>query len=120
MSKVNLAKPRRGSAGGSGFSLGAVIAIVLVAALVVSAGFLFIPRLTHHCDNCGQFFLGTGYEANIITNTLTGLAGNEDKILCLDCAVREHALEIAAGSSIKDFERPLFDFLEEQDETEGE
>ncbi len=119
MSKSSF-RSKRSSIAGARFPLGGVIALVIVVALVVSAGFIFIPRLTHHCDNCGEFFWGTGYRANVLTNTLTGLAGNADKTLCLDCAIREHALEIVAGSSISDFELPLFDFLEDQTAAEGE
>lgn len=112
---VKLARPS-----GSGGGLIPVIALVLAAALVVGAAVILVPRLTHHCDNCGDFFFGTGYYANIVTNTLTGLAGVDDKILCVDCAVTEHAIAIATGSSISDFERPLFEFPETQPETEGE
>lgn len=117
MSKIKLTRPRRSRAGSG---IGMIIALVLVVAIVVAAGVILIPRLTHHCDNCGQFFFGTGYYANIITNTLTDLAGTDSKILCLDCAVTEHAVAIATGSSIKDFERPLFEFLETQPTEEGE
>ncbi len=104
---------RRGGAG-------SIIALILVVALVVAAGFIFVPRLAHTCDNCGQFFVGTGYYPNVITSTITGIAGGTEKILCLDCATREHALAIAAGASIKDFERPLFELPEEQTDTKGE
>lgn len=118
MSKTKLTRPRRSSRTGSGIIT--VIALILVVVIVAAAGIILVPRLTHHCDNCGQFFFGTGYYANIITNTLTDLAGTDNKILCLDCAVTEHALAIATGSSIKDFERPLFEFLETQPTKEGE
>lgn len=85
-------------------AIATVLAVVIVAALVV-----FAPRLMHLCDNCGDFFIGTGYHANVVSNAITGLSGQEDKILCKDCAAKEHALAIAAGKSIKDFQRPLFD-----------
>lgn len=88
------------------------IAILVVLAIVVAAAFIFVPRLTHTCDNCAKFFVGTGYRANIVSNAITSLSGGEDKILCKDCAAKEHALAIAAGKSLKDFQLPLF----EQDE----
>jgi len=92
MSKINLAKPKRSS---GGMGAGGVIALVVVVAILVGAAVFFIPRLTHTCDHCGEFFFGTGYRANIISNTLTDIAGKKDKVLCVDCAVKEHALAIA-------------------------
>lgn len=82
-------------------------ALVLVVA-IVAAAVIFVPRLTHTCDNCADFFVGTGYTANVVSNAITSLSGQEDKILCKDCAAREHALSIAAGKSLNDFKRPLF------------
>jgi len=118
MSKINLAKPKRSS---GGMGAGGVIALVVVVAILVGAAVFFIPRLTHTCDHCGEFFFGTGYRANIISNILTDIAGKKDKVLCVDCAVKEHALAIATGASVSDFQIPLFDFLENEPEaTEGE
>ena len=72
------------------------------------------PRLLHHCDNCGSFFVGTGYYTNIISSTLAELTGGVDKVICSDCAARDHALAIAAGQSIEEFKRPLFEPAEEE------
>lgn len=117
MSRINLAKPKRNP----GMGPGGIIALVVVVAIVVGSAVFFIPRLTHNCSNCDEFFVGTGYRANIISNTLTDIAGEKDKILCVDCAVKEHALAIATGASVSDFQIPLFDFLENKPEaTEGE
>ena len=85
-----------------------IISVLLIAAVVVAA-VVFVPRLPHTCDNCGEFFVGTGYEANVVSNALTQLSGQEDKILCKDCAAKEHALAIATGKSLSDFKRPLFE-----------
>lgn len=99
----------------SAFSaFGRLIAFVLVIAIIVGACVVLGPRLLHNCDNCGEFFVGTGYYTNIISSTLTNLVGGEDKIICKDCAAKDHALAIAAGQSIQDFKRPLFE------QTEGE
>lgn len=84
------------------------IVTILVVAAVIAAAIVFVPRLTHTCDNCGDFFVGTGYTANVVSNALTSLSGQEDKILCKDCAAKEHALAITAGKSLDDFKRPLF------------
>lgn len=85
------------------------IAAVTAIAILIAALVFFVPRLAHTCDNCGDFFLGTGYRANVISNAITSLSGQESKILCKNCAAKEHALEIAAGKSLDDFKRSLFE-----------
>ena len=84
------------------------IATILIVAIIVAALVIFVPRLAHTCDNCDSFFIGTGYTANIVSNAITSITGQEDKILCKDCAAKEHSLAIAAGKSLSDFKRPLF------------
>ena len=91
-----------------------IITSVVVALIVVAALIVFVPRLAHTCDNCGSFFVGTGYRANVVSNAITSITGQEDKILCKDCASKEHALAIATGKSLKDFKRPLFETKEEK------
>lgn len=93
---------------------GKLIVFVLVAAIVVGAVAVFAPRLLHNCDNCGKFFVGTGYYTNIISSTLAEWTGGVDKVICGDCAARDHALAIAAGQSIEEFKRPLFENDEEE------
>ncbi len=92
---------------------GKIISTVLVLAILAGAGYVFVPRLCHECDNCGEFFVGTGYYPNIISSTITSITGEEEKIICEDCAAKEHALAIAAGQSINDFKRPLFETEDE-------
>ncbi len=89
-----------------------ITSVLLTVALIATAA-VFVPRLAHICDNCDTFFLGTGYTANVASNALTYISGQEDKILCEDCAAKEHALAIAAGKSLSDFKRPLFEEEEE-------
>lgn len=89
-----------------------IVAAVLIVAIIVAA-VVFVPRLTHTCDNCADFFVGTGYTANIVSNAITSLSGQNDKILCKDCAAKEHALAIASGKSMDDFKRPLFEEKED-------
>ena len=86
-----------------------LLPIVLVAALLVSCGVVFVPRLVHHCDNCDQLFFGTGYRANIVSNALSTITGKDNKILCRACAEKDHAIEILAGKSVEDFKLPLFE-----------
>lgn len=91
-----------------------LIAILVVLVIIAAAAFIFVPKLAHTCDNCGKFFVGTGYKANIVSNAITSLSGEESKLLCKDCAAKEHALAIAAGKSLKDFQLPLFEQSEEK------
>ncbi len=74
---------------------------VCAAAVVVFFGFKLINR----CDNCDKIFIGTGYEANVISDTLA----KDDKILCKACAEKDHAVELVLGKSLSDFKRGLFD-----------
>ncbi len=104
MSAKMSAQRRRMRAG----RVGRIVAIVLVVAVIATAGFVFVPRLVHHCDNCDKLILGTGYSANVVSNALSSLSGTGDKILCRECAETNHALEIIAGKSLDDFKRPLF------------
>lgn len=94
--------------------LGKLIAFILVAAIIAGACVVLGPRLLHDCDNCGRFFVGTGYYTNIISSTLAELTGGKDKVICSDCAAKDHALAIAAGQSIEEFKRPLFEETEEE------
>ncbi len=77
-----------------------IVAIVLVVALAV----VFVPRLVHKCDDCGKFFVGTGYRGNIITEALS----DKERIICKDCAEKEHAISGLVGGSLDEYKRPLF------------
>lgn len=85
-----------------------LIGTALVLALLLLVVVSLAPRLVHICDNCDKFFLGTGYSANMISDTITFLSGQDDKILCADCAAQEHAFAIAAGKKLEEFRIPLF------------
>ena len=56
------------------------------------------------CDDCGEFFIGTGYEPNVLSDLLS----DEEQIICKDCAVEQHALSIALGQELDSFKRELF------------
>lgn len=81
-----------------------VISFLLIAALVV-AGVIFVPRLCHTCDDCGEFFVGTGYEPNAAVDLVT----EDMDVICEACAEEQHALAIALGQSLEDYKLPLFD-----------
>lgn len=85
-----------------------IIAVALAVCILVGGGIVLGPQLVHHCSNCDKLFFGTGYYANILSDTISTFTGKEAKLLCKDCAMQEHAIAIAAGKSLKDFKRPLF------------
>ena len=91
----------------------AALPIVIVVAVVVVLAVIFVPKLVHECDNCGETFVGTGYEPNILSDALELLGADAEEIICKDCAESEHALAIATGSSVDDFKLPLFGESEE-------
>ncbi len=81
-----------------------IISLVVVVAIII-AGIIFVPKIAHTCDDCEKFFLGAGYEPNIVEDLLS----SEEKIICKKCAEKQHALSIAMGKSIDDFKRDLFE-----------
>lgn len=86
-----------------------IVSLIVVVA-VVAAGIVFLPRLLHGCDNCGKFFVGTGYSANVVSSLVTDILDPdaEDKILCKECAEKSHAVAIGLGGSVEDYKLPLF------------
>ena len=81
-----------------------IISLVVVVAIII-AGIVFVPKIAHTCDDCEKFFLGAGYEPNIVEDLLS----SEDQIICKKCAEKQHALSIAMGKSVDDFKRDLFE-----------
>ena len=81
-----------------------IISLVVVVAIIV-AGILFVPKIAHTCDDCEKFFLGAGYEPNIVEDLLS----SEEQIICKKCAEKQHAISIAMGKSLDDFKRDLFE-----------
>ena len=81
-----------------------IISFLVVVAIIV-AGIIFVPKITHTCDDCEKFFLGAGYEPNIVEDLLS----SDEQIICKKCAEEQHALSIAMGKSLDDFKRDLFE-----------
>ena len=81
-----------------------IISLVVVVA-IIGAGILFVPKIAHTCDDCEKFFLGAGYEPNIVEDLLS----SEEQIICKKCAEKQHAISIAMGKSLDDFKRDLFE-----------
>lgn len=76
-----------------------------IAVAIVAAGVVFVPEIAHTCDDCGEFFIGVGYEPNIVEDLLS----SEEQIICGKCAEKQHAVSIAMGKSVDDFKRDLFE-----------
>lgn len=79
---------------------------IIPIAIVVILLIVFVPRLVHKCDDCGETFVGTGYEANVVAEFLED---ENDQIICEKCAEKHHALSILGGKTLDDFKRGLFD-----------
>ena len=80
-----------------------ILVFVLIIALVV-AGIIFVPKLVHTCDSCDKFFVGAGYEPNVLSDLVT-----DEEVICKDCAEKQHAISIALGKSVEDFKLDLFE-----------
>ncbi|MBQ8894765.1 MAG: hypothetical protein IJ043_10220 [Clostridia bacterium] len=79
--------------------------IALAAAVVVIiAGVIFVPKLMHTCDSCDKFFIGTGYEANFVSEALS----KESQTICENCAEEQHSISITLGKDLSDFRKKLF------------
>lgn len=85
--------------------IGVAVVVIAVASLLI----VFAPRLAHHCDNCDTFFIGTGYYANDLSNAVSSITGHDNKLLCEECAMQEHAIAIGFGKSLDEYKRPLFE-----------
>lgn len=82
-----------------------IIAVIAIVAVLLAAGAILVPRLTHTCDDCGKFFVGTGYNPNVISDIFS----SKEQIICRECAEKQHAIEIAFGKSVEEFKRKLFE-----------
>ena len=78
---------------------------ILVAIIVICAAVYFGPKLVHKCDGCEKWFVGTGYEANIIVGALS----EEEDTICKECAEKQHIVETTLGKSLDDYKKGLFD-----------
>ncbi len=82
-----------------------IVAVIAIIAVLLAAGVVFVPRLTHTCDDCDEFFVGTGYKPNVISDILS----DKEQIICKECAEKQHAIQIALGKSVDEFKRKLFE-----------
>ena len=77
-----------------------LLTIVFVAAIVY-----FAPKLVHKCDGCEEWFVGVGYEANIIADVIS----DDDQTICKTCAEKQHKVETALGKPLSDYRKNLFE-----------
>ena len=77
-----------------------LLTIVLICAVVY-----FAPKLVHKCDGCEKMFVGPGYEAFALADVIT----DDDQTICKECAEKQHAIEIALGKPLADFQKSLFE-----------
>ena len=82
------------------FSAATLIVVVLVTAIVVFAGI----RLIHKCDDCGKVFIGTGYKPNAVVD-----AASDQRIICKDCAEKQHAISGFFGGDIGEYRYGFFE-----------
>ena len=80
------------------------IVSLALAAIIVIAVVTTVPKLLHNCDDCGKFFVGTGYEPNAVEDFFA----TEDQIICKKCAEKQHKLSLAIGKELDDFKISLF------------
>ncbi len=73
-----------------------LIGIIVILFLVT-----YIPQFAHICTDCETFFIGTGYEPNIIADMISA----EEGILCKECAEKQHAITTGLGKSLDDYRK---------------
>ncbi len=78
---------------------------LLFTVVFICAVVYFAPKLIHKCDDCETWFVGTGYETNIIAD----VASDTDQTICKSCAEKQHIIETTMGKSLDEFKKGLFD-----------
>lgn len=77
-----------------------VVTIAFICAIVY-----FGPKLVHKCDGCEEWFVGTGYEANILADAIS----DDDQTICKPCAEKQHVVETTLGKPLDDYKKKLFE-----------
>ncbi len=78
---------------------------ILLVIVIIIACIIFIPKLVHTCDDCDEFFVGVGYEPNKLSEIFT----EDMTIICKDCAEVHHALSLALGKDLDEYQKELFE-----------
>lgn len=77
----------------------------LFTIVIIGAAIFFAPKLVHKCDSCENWFVGTGYEANVIAD----MVSDDDQTICKDCAQQQHAIGTTLGKSLEEYRKKLFE-----------
>lgn len=77
-----------------------LVIIVLIGVIVY-----FAPKLIHKCDSCEKWFVGTGYEANVVADVVS----DDDQTICKTCAEKQHVVGTTFGKSLDDYKKKLFE-----------
>ena len=76
-----------------------ILFIIVVVLVLVT----YIPQFCHMCTDCGKFFIGAGYEPNVIAE----LFSSEEGTLCKNCAEKQHMIGVGLGKSLDDYKKPI-------------
>ena len=79
---------------------GLLLIIIFICVMIY-----FVPKLVHKCDSCEKWFVGTGYEANIIIDAVS----DDDQTICKECAEKQHIFGTTFGKSLNDYKKKLFE-----------
>ena len=78
---------------------------LLLTIIIICAIIYLAPKLVHKCDDCEKWFVGTGYDANVIVDAVS-----EDELtICKDCAEQQHLFGTTFGKSLDDYKKKLFE-----------
>ena len=76
---------------------------ILFGIIIVLVLVTYIPQFCHTCSDCKKFFIGAGYEPNVVAELLS----SEEGILCKDCAEKQHVIGVGLGKSLDDFKKQI-------------
>ena len=78
---------------------------LLITVIVIAAIVYFAPKLIHKCDACEKWFVGPGYEANVLADVIS----DDDQTICKPCAEVQHVVETTLGKPLEDYRKKLFE-----------
>ena len=81
------------------------ISKIIVALIVVALLVAYVPYYIHTCADCEKFFVGPGYDANILVDALS----ESENVICRECAELHHAISSALGKGVDEYRRPLIE-----------
>lgn len=76
---------------------------LLISIVVILMIVTYVPQLFHICTGCKSFFVGAGYDENVLVDAVSA----EEGILCKKCAEKHHALSVGIGKSVDDYKKTV-------------